>query len=430
MATITDLAVPRPQVKKRTAGGINLEDISRLRRPVAAGATIYGNAASQFGLPSPTVSFESAPGMPTQTAPASSDFLPGETIAERNLRLGLGAGQEGFTRVDPQLAASLGLSFDPAELTVSKLAELKFGQEMQDKAAADLAAKEKEEATKVKTELERQAEILADIYAPKISAIEEGGEASKKAAAFAAAGQGSVRGSRQAEKQVEIAQKTAQAVAAVEAEKAMALQLKQAELEGASDARLEGLRESLSNLQNKSNELKMEVELAQRGLLEEQNLLAQEAQEAQLQFTLDRLAEQGLTIDPFTGQTVSTLEGEEKKAEIANTNADTAKLYKELQNPNVQIKYFSDELGNVTASVFNEDAGTLEQIQLGKLDTATKWAIDALSPEKVATGRTSSTAAEPEAPMAAEDVLGFISGVFSPSTNTGGLPQIDVSLGK
>lgn len=326
---------------------------------------------SGLGVTRPKKELNFGPGIDVMKTPVPPKADDGLGV----LRGATGTGG-GTTEFD--LGSFLGTSFDPQNITEQKQSTLGVVESLIGASEQELAERRRLADEDIDAKLARQAELLEKAFAPKISSIREGGEKASGAAAFSAAARGSVRGSRQAERQVEIAEKTAQAVAAVEAEKALQLQLREAQLRGASEEQLQSLSGRIADLRGKREQLQQDVELAKEGLLAEQNQLAQEAKERQLSFVLDRLAEQGMTIDPFTGQTVSTAEGEERKAEIALKDAKTAEIYRELQKPNVQVKYFSDELGNVTANVFNLDTGSIENVELGKLDAATKWAIDAL----------------------------------------------------
>lgn len=370
MADITDLRIAGPKgtrptspiafgsqvgpggviIPPPTVGGIAEEELAPITLPTMfptapTTPTLPGAAAAVSGAALPTV---------TPAAPVAPTAAP-----EFDLAAFLGIGQ-------------------PADITAQKEAQLGVTQELIGLAEADIAERRALAETDIQEQLQRQAELLETAFAPRLAAIEEAGQATQEAAAFAAAARGSVRGSRQAEKQVEISEKTGQALAAAEAEKAMQLQLAEAQLRGASEAQLESLNTRLQGLRDTRTQLESEVALAQEGLLAEQSLLAQEAQEQQLNFILDRLSEQGLTIDPFTGQTVSTIDGEKLKSDIAKKTADTAKIYAELQKPDVQVKYFTDELGNVTANLINLSTGETENIGLGKLGSAEKWALSAL----------------------------------------------------
>ncbi len=231
----------------------------------------------------------------------------------------------------------------------------------------------------VQAKLDQYSLSLDKAFAPKIAAIQQSGEEAQKAAMRSAGLAGSARGSRAAEKQQKIIQQTADAVAAAEAEKAAQLMLAEAEFRGAAEGTLSSLKERLNSLSDIRRQKEGDLELAKRGLLDEQVAQATAAQEAMLASYLETLKAQGLAINPYTNETVSTLEGEKLKAEIANKDAATAKIYQELQKPNVDVKYYTDELGYVTASFINMDTGESSSLELGKLDTAQKWALEALN---------------------------------------------------
>lgn len=261
----------------------------------------------------------------------------------------------------------------------------------------EIAKETERRESDIQKELSIQAESLAAAYAPRYDEIQQGLQRAQESAAFGAAAAGSVRGSRAAQKQVDLAQQASKAEQALAAEQGMQLRLIEAELRGESDAVLDGLRDRMSALSSARQQVQVQLQLAEEELLATQAAIAAEVQEQQFQLLLDSLDAQGLTIDPFTGQTVTTLEGERIKSNAALTDAQTAEIYMQLQQPDLDIKYFSDEIGNTYANVFDAKTGTLETVELGRLSAAQKWAIEALNAPVVAgyAGTSGGTTATP-----------------------------------
>lgn len=250
--------------------------------------------------------------------------------------------------------------------------------------SGEIAGETARREAEIQAELAIQQASLADMYAPRYEGLEQGLLRAQESAAFGGAAAGSVRGSRAAQKQVDLSQQAAKAEQALAAEQGMQLRLIEAQLRGEPDEVLDGLKSQMSSLSATRQQVQVQLQLAEEELLATQAAIAAEVQEQQLSLLLDNLAAQGLTIDPFTGETVTSLEGEKIKSSAALADAKTAEIYTQLQQPDLSIKYFSDEVGNTYANVFDAKTGTLETVDLGRLNAAQKWAIEALNAPVVA----------------------------------------------
>ena len=312
------------------------------------------------------------------------------------------------------------------------LSQLDVLSGLEGQSQSELDAKKLSVEEQLQADLKKLSDTLNLAFAPQISAVKEAGEATGEAAAFTAAGAGSVRGSRQTEMQIDIERQTGEAVAAVEAEKAAQLMLGEAQLRGASDEVLESLNQRVIDLGDSRRQIEADLELAKAGILDEQVAAAQKLEEDQLAALQAQAEAQGLHYNPFTGETVSSLEGEKLKADIALQDAKTADIYNKLQQPNIDIQYFTDELGNVTAQAFNKDTGEFETVELGKLGASQKWAIGALNTGSTGGGGGGGGVVPPSVTSPQTDVekvLSNVEAILTRSPGTG-LPQIDLTLGK
>jgi len=251
--------------------------------------------------------------------------------------------------------------------------------ETEDFLAGEITKEQTRRESEIQAELAIQKASLVAAFAPRYEEVQRGLERAQESAAFGSAAAGSVRGSRAAQKQVDLSQQASKVEQALAAEQGMQLRYIEAQLREESDEVLDGLRSRMSLLSSQRQQVQVQLQLAEEELLAMQAAIAAEVQEQQFQLLLDSLDAQGLTIDPFTGQTVSTLEGEKLKANAALTDAKTAEIYTQLQQPDLSVKYFSDEVGNTYANVFDAKTGVLETIELGRLNAAQKWAIEALN---------------------------------------------------
>lgn len=243
----------------------------------------------------------------------------------------------------------------------------------------EIAVEQARRESDIQAELAIQEASLVSAYAPRYEEVQAGLLRAQQSAAFGGAAAGSVRGSRAAQKQVDLSQQAAKAEQALAAEQGMQLRYIEAQLRGESDEVLDSLRDRMSALSSARQQVQVQMQLAEEELLGIQAAIAAEVQEQQLQMLLDSLDAQGLTIDPFTGETVTSLEGEKIKASTALTDAKTAEIYMQLQQPDLSIKYFSDEVGNTYANIFDASTGVLQTVELGRLNAAQKWAIEALN---------------------------------------------------
>jgi len=267
--------------------------------------------------------------------------------------------------------------------------------ETEDFLAGEIAGETERRESEIQAELAIQQASLEAMYAPQYDEIQTGLLRAQESAAFGGAAAGSVRGSRAAQKQVDLSQQASKVEQALAAEQGMQLRLIEAQLREEPDEVLDALNSQMSSLSSQRQQVQVQLQLAEEELLSMQAAIAAEVQEQQFQLLLDSLDAQGLTIDPFTGQTVSTLEGEKLKANAALTDAKTAEIYTQLQQPDLSVKYFSDEVGNTYANVFDAKTGVLETVDLGRLSAAQKWAIEALNaPVMSGYGGTGTAAAE------------------------------------
>ncbi len=251
-----------------------------------------------------------------------------------------------------------------------------------DQLLASQAQAETEFATGIETEAQRLAKEqdflakqLETQFAPKFAKLDEDLARAEQMSGFTGAAKGSVRGSRQAREQERIADEGSRMRQAIAAEQARQLALSTAVLKGESDERIESLQASVNQAKQNTAAAKERFDLAQQGLLQGQLEAASAADLAALEQFNSALEAQGLIFDPTTGGVVTTLEGDQKKAQIAKTDAQTQEIFDKIQSPNIDVTYKTDELGNVNAIAFNEDTGEFEIVELGKLDKAQKWAL-------------------------------------------------------
>ena len=270
-------------------------------------------------------------------------------------------------------------SVDSEAFSTALTEQLSTLGETEDFLTGEIAKEQVRRESEIQAELAIQEASLVSAYAPRYAEVQRGLERSQESAAFGGAAAGSVRGSRAAQKQVDLSQQASVVEQALAAEQGMQLRYIEAQLRGESDAVLDDLKGRMSLLSSQRQQVQVQLQLAEEELLSMQAAIAAEVQEQQFQMLLDSLDAQGLTIDPFTGQTVSTLEGEKLKANAALTDAKTAEIYTQLQQPDLSVKYFSDEVGNTYANVFDAKTGILETVELGRLNAAQKWAIEALN---------------------------------------------------
>jgi len=270
-------------------------------------------------------------------------------------------------------------SVDPNAYALALEQQLATLGETEDFVAGELAGETVRRESEIQDELAIQQASLEAMYAPRYDELERGLLRAQESAAFGSAAAGSVRGSRAAQKQVDLSQQAAQAEQALAAEQGMQLRLIEAELRGEPDAVLDALKDRVSSLSTTRQQLQTQMVLAEEELLGIQATIAAEVQEKQLQMHLDYLADRGLTMDPFTGETVTSLVGQEMKSNLALQDAQTAEIYAQLQQPDLQVEYFNDEMGNTYANLVDLKTGTLETIELGRLNAAQKWAIEALN---------------------------------------------------
>jgi hypothetical protein len=270
-------------------------------------------------------------------------------------------------------------SVDPNAYATALEQQLATLGETEDFVAGELAGETVRRESEIQDELAIQQASLESMYAPRYDEVERGLLRAQESAAFGSAAAGSVRGSRAAQKQVDLSQQAAKAEQALAAEQGMQLRLIEAELRGEPDAVLDALKDRVSSLSTTRQQLQTQMVLAEEELLGIQATIAAEVQEKQLQMHLDNLAAQGLTMDPFTGETITSLVGQEMKSNLALQDAQTAEIYAQLQQPDLQVEYFNDEMGNTYANLVDLKTGTLETIDLGRLNPAQKWAIEALN---------------------------------------------------
>jgi len=270
-------------------------------------------------------------------------------------------------------------SVDPDAYALALEQQLATLGETESFLSGEIAGETERREAEIQAELAIQQASLADMYAPRYEELEQGLLRAQESAAFGSAAAGSVRGSRAAQKQVDLSQQAAKAEHALAAEQGMQLRLIEAQLRGEPDEVLDGLKSRMSSLSATRQQLQTQMVLAEEELLGIQATMAAEAQEKQLQLILDNLAAEGLTINPLTGETVTTLEGEKIKSNTALADAKTAEIYTQLQQPDLQVEYFNDEMGNTYANVVDLKTGTSETLDLGRLNAAQKWAIEALN---------------------------------------------------
>lgn len=382
MALIEDQALPTTIEDVNIAAFTPTPDINQVASQFAefygapSAATIPAGPGAP-ALPTPEPGFSG----PTQiiTGPSGEQFSVGPT---------------GVIPFDPSLpiAAEPATTFDVAGFLESMIPSVDAGAfssalaeqlatlgETEEFLTGEIAVEQARRESDIQAELAIQEASLVSAYAPRYEEVQRGLLRAQESAAFGGAAAGSVRGSRAAQKQVDLSQQAAKAEQALAAEQGMQLRYIEAQLRGESDEVLDSLRDRMSALSSARQQVQVQMQLAEEELLGIQAAIAAEVQEQQLQMLLDSLDAQGLTIDPFTGETVTSLEGEKIKASTALTDAKTAEIYMQLQQPDLSIKYFSDEVGNTYANIFDASTGVLETVELGRLNAAQKWAIEALN---------------------------------------------------
>jgi len=348
-ATTTTFEVP-PQLP---SGGITpYSEYSKALPPGLPGEFFIGGEKVMAPAPFPTPSVSVAPAAVPAAAPAFdvSAFLE-----------------------------SLIPSVDPDAFSSALTKQLTTLGKTEEDLGAELIMQEKLGEMALQDELAIQKASLEASYAPRFEELQRGLERAQQSAAFGGAAAGSVRGSRAVQKQVDLSQQASKVEQALAAEQGIQLRLIEAQLRGEPNAVLNGLRDQMSSLKALRQQTQVQLQLAEEELLGIQAAIAADVQEQQLQLLLDSLDAQGLTIDPFSGETVTTLEGEKIKSSSALADAKTAEIYMQLQQPDLDIEYFSDEIGNTYANIFDAKTGTLETIDLGRLNSAQKWAIEALN---------------------------------------------------
>ena len=382
MALIEDQALPT-----------TIEDVN-----IAAFTPDINQVTSQFaefyGAPSAATT-PAGPGAPALPTPVPGFSGPTQTITGPSGEQ-FSVGPTGITSLAPSVATPAAVeaatTFDVSGFLESMIPSVDSGAfstaleqqlatlgETESFLSGEIAGETERRESEIQAELAIQKASLADMYAPRYEELQAGLSRAQDSAAFGSAAAGSVRGSRAAQKQVDLSQQAAKAEQALAAEQGMQLRLIEAQLRGESDEVLDGLKSRMSSLSATRQQVQVQLQLAEEELLATQAAIAAEVQEQQLSLLLDNLAAQGLTIDPFTGETVTSLEGEQIKSNAALADAKTAEIYMQLQQPDLSIKYFSDEVGNTYANVFDAKTGALETVDLGRLNAAQKWAIEALN---------------------------------------------------
>jgi hypothetical protein len=380
MALIEDQALPT-----------TIEDVN-----IAAFAPDINQVASQFaefyGAPSATTT-PAGPGAPKLPTPVPGFSGPTQTITGPG-GIEWEVGPTGITQVTPSVPAVTGKaapfdmdafmesiipSVDPDAYALALEQQLATLGETEAFVAGETATEQARRESEIQADLAIQEASLAAAYAPRYDEIQAGLERAQQSAAFAAAGAGTVRGSRQAQKQVDLSQQAAKVEQALAAEQSMQLRLIEAQLRGEPDEVLDALKSRMSALSSTRQQIQTQMVLAEEELLGVQAAVAAQVQERRLQMILDNLDARGLTIDLFTGETVTTLEGEKLKSNFALTDAKTAEIYMKLQQPDLTVEYFSDEIGNTFANLVDLKTGIVETIELGKLSATQKWVIDALN---------------------------------------------------
>ena len=218
---------------------------------------------------------------------------------------------------------------------------------------------------------------LKQSYTPQYNRIDDVTAQMQEATRFSGAAAGSVRGSKQEQNQQEVLAKADIAKQAVDAEIQAKMEMYQAQLQGAPPAELTAMQSKLEGIRDRRLQSELDLATAQEDAQTAQVEGAAAAQAMQLEKLDQYYAAQGLSVNPFTGEAVSSLEGQKMKAEIANSDANTAKAYAAANDANIDITYKTDELGNVSAIVSDKSTGEFEMLQLGKLDAAQQWAIGA-----------------------------------------------------
>jgi len=394
MALIEDQALPT-----------TIEDVN-----IAAFAPDINQVASQFaefyGAPSaapalPYAGFPAGPGAPKLSGPGQGQGLSGPTqIITGPGGIEWEVGPTGITQVTPSVPAfptqasgtPSGTPFDPAAWMESIIPSvdsdaftLALEQQLATLGETETFLTGEIETEQAKVESEIQAELaiqkasLAEMYAPQYDEIKAGLLRAQESAMRSAGAAGSARGSRQAQKQIDLSQQAAKVEQALAAEQGMQLRLIEAQLRGEPSEVLDALKAQMSSLSSTRQQIQTQMVLAEEELLAVQATIAAQVQEQQLQMFLDTLEAQGLTIDLFTGETVTTLAGQEIKSNFALTDAKTAEIYMKLQQPDLNVEYFNDEMGNTFANLVDLKTGTVETIELGKLSAVQKWVIDALN---------------------------------------------------
>jgi len=298
------------------------------------------------------------------TPPASSADDNGTIIPPQP-----GSGDTDFT---PGGADSGGVMDDFTE--IANLYKSLYG-EAEATAAGQLKTAQELAAEKLAQDIEAMNQVIDVNYANKQQALADQLQGQTQALGFSTAAAGSVRGSRREQRQIELENNAAIAQSALNQEIAMQKQLMAGQLKGLSDEQLEPLRENLARAQANTKAAQERFAMAEAGLLEEQQAAASAAELAAFEQYNAALEAQGLVQDPLTGEIVTTLEGEKRAQEILKLNAQTAEIYDKIAQPNIESKYFTDELGEVTMSVYDKDTGEIELVPLGKLDAAQKWAL-------------------------------------------------------
>jgi len=270
-----------------------------------------------------------------------------------------------------------GADVDGQTDSFTEISDLSLSQKTEAERLAALRLQE--ETDRLQTQLEKDIamsnQLIEDRFTQRKQMLADQTERAVSSLGFSTAAAGSVRGSRREQRQIELENQAAVMQQSLQAEINLEKKIAEAALKGATAEELEPLKNNLARAKEATDAAQAQFDLAEQGLLQGQIEAASAAEIAAFEQANAALEAQGLVVDPISGEIVTTQEGEKIKANILKSNAQTAEIWDKISQPNIETKYFTDELGNVTASVFDKDAGEFETLNLGKLGKAEKWAL-------------------------------------------------------
>jgi hypothetical protein len=298
---------------------------------------------------------------PDTGQPTGQQFIPGQGVTDRPTTGATGGG----------VATDTG--FGEEGLSLQEIID----KRLESRTAAELSAEEALSRGQImsedqlRREFETQRQLRESQFAPRFQQLEKNRELAQQSLGFAGAARGSLFGNRQQQFVDDLNQKASEASGTLQAELNAQLRVDEAALRGASDAELAPLREAVNNARAAREETEQTLELAQNEFLASQAEAAGNLQVAQQEAIAKFYEDQGLAYNPVTGETALNpkfeAEVRSKLSTAAKTDAQALEILNALENPEMEVKYFTDNSGFVTATFSDPVTGEVFSTPVGDI---------------------------------------------------------------